>query len=105
MATQKQRIEELEAEVKRLDFKCEALWMLLRTLFQLTSPQTALTSERVNEILTAWKNQSPPEPGSVPPGFYDELQLELMPHLERFFSDLAKRLQPRNPRRDQKPDL
>ena len=84
----------LRADIERLDFKTEAIWMLLRMLFQLTAPQTKISSDRIREIITAWKNQSPPEgeQKAVPEAFHDELSVQLMPHLERFFADLSKRL-------------
>lgn len=87
------RIEALEKQLRISETELEAVKRWLIVLYALTKNQTLITPERINEIIRNWKNAGPSSQIPVPPSAQDEIELELLPVVEKVGSEIAEYLQ------------
>jgi hypothetical protein len=66
----------LEKKFNDMENHIEAMLMLLRHLYLLTSPDTKITPERLEQFIRDLRNEAPDENSPIPSHFQDRILLE-----------------------------
>nr|WP_294516630.1 hypothetical protein [uncultured Rhodopila sp.] len=92
METVEKRLARLEKRIDAEELHGEAVWLLLKNLYILTSPQTGISPDRLKQFVTDLKNEAPDDELNVPPAHQDRTLSEIAPHFEGLVDELIEAL-------------
>ena len=89
MATVEERLNLLMNRIHTLENHVEAVWMLVRELYILTSPDTKITRQIIEKFIWDLKNELPDNASKVPQYHQDRALMDVAPHYEELALEIA----------------